>query len=152
MIGPKSQLSAFVVGVGLAHGEENALGAGIDMVGVGGISLEFGDDRVSSTDVGRIIHVEEPVRAVVRMERQTQQSLFRVVEVRQALDVEKVPSLQRSVLNDADGAALLHNKEAIVAGWPLEIQRTAEAAHDCRQRETWRWWRRGWRSAVIAAA
>src|ERR1700704_6390266 len=85
MIGPKSQLSTFVVGVGLAHGEENALGTGIDMVGVGGICLEFGDDRVSSTDVGRVIHIEEPVRAVVRMERQTQQSLFEGAEVRQVL-------------------------------------------------------------------
>src|SRR5436190_5018761 len=109
MIGAKSELASIVVSKRLRHGQEDPLAGRISLVRIPGQSLEFGDDRVSSTDVGRVIHVEEPVRAVVWMERQTQQSLFDVVEVRQALDVEKVPRQQRSVFNDADGAALLHD-------------------------------------------
>ena len=156
MIGPglrtKSQLASFVVREGLGHGQEDPLARRIGLVGIPGQSLEFGNDRVPSTAVGRVIHIEETVRTVVRMERQTQQALFRAVEVRQALDVEKVSCLQRSILNDADGAALLYDEEAIVARRPLEIQRIAEAAHDGSQRESRRRWRRGWRSGIAAAS
>src|SRR5260221_603389 len=99
MIGPKCQLASFVVRERLSHGQENALVRRMSLVGMPRQRLKFGDDRVESTTAAGVIQIEEPVRSVVRMKRQPQQSLFRAIEVRQALDVEKVSRQQRSVLN-----------------------------------------------------
>lgn len=105
---------------------------------------------MASAAVGGVVHIEETVGAVVRMKRQTEQALFGAVEVGEALDVEKVPCQERSVLDNADGAALLDDKETIVVGRTLEVERAAESGDDGRQREGGRR-RRGRRGVVVAA-
>ena len=72
--------------------------------------------------VQRVVHVELVVGAVVGVKGQTQQSLFLSVEVRQALDVQKISGLQGAVFQDANGSALFHDEEAVVARRPFIVR------------------------------
>ena len=74
MVWTECELASLVVRERLRHGQENALARRISLIGISRQCLKFGNDRVESSSTAGVVHVKEPVRAVVRMKRKAEAS------------------------------------------------------------------------------
>ena len=95
-----------------------------------GAHREAGNPYTSVARTRTVVHVEEPVLSVLRVERQTEQTLFIAAIVHRTRDVQERGRKYLSVrLEDLDRSRLLHDEEA---GIPTmgDVHRFAEPGYD----------------------
>ena len=126
-VGGEGEQAAVVVREGLVDREQDVLAVGVGDVGIGADRVAR-DDRVAG--VVRVVHEEAAVVLVVGMERDAEQSAL-AAAAHQLVDVEERRLEQHAVLDDADGARLLDDEEAVrIEARRGDVHRQAQAVGD----------------------